>query len=199
MKLMKEHLVWEWAERIGLEHLQLTISPDGIKAEGLVVADLGGTALRFRHSVFLEPDWRMRQLLVFVVDGSGQKSITVRKARRGGWDVDGLPRPDLDECSGFDIAGTPFLKTHLIDALGLEEGESREISVAHVDNRRLKVSPVTQRWLRLNSTNPDISEYRCVAMGETSELKVDHRAIVLFSLRRWRLVAGTKPIAPFTS
>ena len=47
---MKQHIIWEWANRAGLEHLQLSnFGAEGIKAEGLIVAETDAGVVHFRY------------------------------------------------------------------------------------------------------------------------------------------------------
>jgi uncharacterized protein len=170
---MKSDIVWEWPQRKGLEHLQLSTTADSTKAEGLIIVDTAPRVIRFRYSISLGPDGRLRQCGIFVPVGATQKSIWLACDQNGRWTVNGKPRSDLEKCIAFDIMDTPFPKTGLVKTLGLEEGGSAHIWVAYVDNRRLLVNPVEQ-------------QYRCRAPDITSNFYLDERLLVQSS-ERWRI------------
>ena len=58
---MHRDIVWEWVDRVGLEHLSLDIAPDGIAADGLVVVALDGRPVRLRYSVRCDAQWVFRE------------------------------------------------------------------------------------------------------------------------------------------
>src|SRR5262245_33528434 len=189
---MKRHsIVWEWPERRGLEHLQLLTSDDGTKAEGLIVVDAASQVIRFRYSLSLDPDGRLRRCGIFVPVGASQDSIWLRRERDGSWTVNGESRSDLEKCSAFDIMDTPFPKTGLIRSLALEEGGAANVWVACIDNRGLRVSPVEQRWERMSADQQGFRRYRCRAQETISDYYVDERSFVQLSPGRWRIRPGS--------
>jgi hypothetical protein len=186
-RMKRDDIVWEWPQRRGLEHLQLLTSADGIKAEGLIVADTAQGVIRFRYSISQGPEGQLRRCGIFVPVGATQNSVWLSFDKDGSWTVDRKPRADLKECIAFDIMDTPFPKTGLVKSLGLEEGEAGHIWVACIDNRRLLVSPVEQQWERIPSDQRDFRHYRCRVLESTSDFYLDERLLVQFSPERWRI------------
>jgi len=180
-------IVWEWPERRGLEHVRLCRSADSIKVEGLIVADSKHGIVRFRYTISLQPDWRLRRCGIFVPVATTQNSIWLSRASDGNWAVNGKPRPDLAHCVAFDIMDTPLPKTPIVASLNLEKDESKRIWVAYIDNRRLHVSPVEQEWKRLPSDEQGLQHYRCSSSANVSEFDVDGDFLVHFCPERWRI------------
>jgi hypothetical protein len=120
---MTQHIIWEWANRSGLEHLQLSsFGTLGVKAQGLIVADTEAGIVHFRYSGYWEENWLFRRCGVFVVKRGSQESLTLSR-RAGQWVVNNTRRPDLDECVGVDIRDTPFTKTPLMYIASLAVGD----------------------------------------------------------------------------
>lgn len=144
MVMTSDSVVWEWPERRGLEHLQLQESPDGTKAEGLVVVDASERVLRFRYSISLGSDGQLRRCGIFVPGGTVGHSIFVSLDQNSKWMVDRKSSSGLEKCVAFDICDSPFPKTLIVRNLALEVGQSKNIWVCHIDNRQLVVTPVQQ-------------------------------------------------------
>jgi len=181
-----DSIVWEWPERRRLEHLQLWTFEEGIKAEGLIVVDSEKGPIRFRYSVVLKLDWQSLGCHVIVPTKSTQKSISLACDEVGGWMVDQKGRADLTDCVAFDLLDSPFPKTGLVKFLQLEAGDSKTIRVAVLDNRRLIVTPVDQRWERLPDHEGE-QRYRCTMDATTSEFRLNEQLLVTFSPARWRI------------
>jgi hypothetical protein len=191
MKLF-ESIVWEWPSRGGLEHLRLWASE--MKAEGLVVAASDVGIIRFRYSMRLQEDGRPKWCGVFVPRTTSQESICLSREPTGTW-IEGVgaeqtPRADLADCVALDIADSPFPKTLLTRALALVEGESKTVAVACIDSRSPKVSPVDQKWERLDPDQTGMARYRCITKHDTSHFVMDEDFFVRFCPGRWRMVSS---------
>ena len=190
MAMGYDSFVWEWAERRGLEHCQLWTSPDGAKAQGLVVVDWKDRVIRLRYSISFLSDWHLRLCHVFSLANNSQRSISLSRDRGSHWIVDGTPRVDLESCVAVDILDTPFPKTMIVRSLRLEEGRSTTVKVAYIDNRRLLIRPIEQEWERLPTLRQNWRRYRCTTMETAMELEVDEQSIVVLCLHQWRLMKG---------
>jgi uncharacterized protein len=95
--------------------------------------------------------------------------------RRGG-----EPVPELDGCIDVDISATPFTNTLPIRRLGLEPGESEELTVTYIRVPELLVGPERQRYGCLEA-KADGGLYRFEALPSefTAELPVDADGLVI--------------------
>jgi len=185
-----QSIVWEWADRRGLEHLQLFISEHAVKAEGVVVADTKDGTINFRHVIAMTAEWVAHRCLVFIPTRPTNNSLKLLHSD-GRWRFNDVERPDLDGCSAVDLLDTPFPKTAVVKNLRLEPGESKGIKVALVDNRRLSVAAVEQEWERLPDREGDQC-YRCATGSAMAEFSFDQDFIVSLCLQRWRRKAGPR-------
>src|SRR5260221_10136011 len=108
---MHRDIVWEWADRPGLEHLSLDVAPDAVTADGIVVVALEGRPVRLRYSVRCDARWGFREASLAVDHDGAQSSLALTRNENGQWRVDGSKRTDLDGCTDIDIMTTPFTNT----------------------------------------------------------------------------------------
>jgi uncharacterized protein len=66
-----------------------------------------------------------------------------------GWELDGLPAPDLENCEDIDLGWTPATNTIPIRRLELEVGETASITAAWVRFPELDVVANEQQYTRL--------------------------------------------------
>ena len=169
-------LFWRRLDLEGLERLELTIGPDGVKARGTVLAlEAGGFSLE--HAWRLDPDWRPVSLTLERWGLRGRTRLTLER-QGAGWRVDGQVRPDLDGTEAPDISATPFCNTLPIQRLATAPGETLTLDVAYVDAAAMTVQRSRQRYLR---QGPDAVRYidLGVATGFEADLRVDAEGLVL--------------------
>jgi len=110
---------------------------------------VGDDTLACCFRVWLDPDWRTREVEVTVVARTGERRL-VLAVSDGRWEVDGRHDQALDGCVDVDVAATPLTNTFPIRRLAsLEVGESRTFSVAWVEVPSLRVRRVDQTYRRL--------------------------------------------------
>src|SRR5215210_4657720 len=129
---VEREVMWAPWEGPGLEHLRLLRSDGGaVVANGLVIGLEAGLPFRIGYEIRCDGRWRVREvragapdlerpILELLSDGGGHWK------RRGG-----EPVPELDGCIDVDISATPFTNTLPIRRLGLEPGESEDLTVAY--------------------------------------------------------------------
>ncbi len=143
------HVIWTPWSAPGLEHLHLTIAPDAVVADSLVIALHEGVPCRARYTVRCDGAWRVRAVEVALLDDS-RPPLALWHDGAGRWSTpDGAPLTALDGCLDIDIAVTPFTNTLPIRRLGLPLGASRDLTMAYVHVPELTVAPDPQRYTRL--------------------------------------------------
>jgi hypothetical protein len=188
---MHRDIVWEWADRPGLEHLSLDIAPDGIAADGLVLVALEGRPVRLRYSVRCDARWGFREASLAVDHVGAQRSLALARDGEGQWHADGGRRVDLDSCTDIDIMTTPFTNTLPIRRLALPPDAATVIRVAYIRIPELSVAAFDQEYTRLDlATPPQRFRYRSIASGFTAELAVDADGVVVDYPGLWRRRCG---------
>ena len=188
---MHRDIVWEWADRPGLEHLSLDIAPDGITADGVVLVALEGRPVRLRYSVRCDARWGFREASLAVDHDGAQSSLALTRNENGQWRVDGTKRTDLDGCTDIDIMTTPFTNTLPIRRLALTPDAATVIRVAYIRIPELSVAAFDQEYTRLDpGLPPRRFRYRSLASGFTAELAVDADGVVIDYPGVWRRRCG---------
>jgi hypothetical protein len=144
-----DSVIWEWSNRRGLEHLQFAFSPEGIKAEALVVLAAEGEIVRFRYSLFARPNGLPQRCVILVRVGPNNDFEQLLFRESAGWTLNGNSISGLENCVTFDISDTPLPKSLIARHLSLDVGQSKDICVADIDNRSLLVTAQQQNWERL--------------------------------------------------
>ncbi len=183
---MREDFVWERAGRSGLEHMQWAPVAPG-KAQSVLVANLDGIALNFRHVWIWDHHWSIKRVFLFVLVRGGQSSIDISITPDGRWTVDGHHRPDLENCLGADVPDSPFPKMMLIRRLNLDEGEAVEVPVATLDVQSLQVTAVRQKWQRLAQRTDGQAEYHCTVDRMSDKYFIDDEGALVLAFGKWRL------------
>ena len=108
---------------------------------------------------------------------SGSETLLLERRRDGSWlDGSGARLADFDGCTDLDLRFTPLTNTLPIRRLGLEVGESAEISAVWVNAPELTLRRVEQRYTRLKE---DVYRYENLSSGYNSEVTVDEDGLVL--------------------
>jgi uncharacterized protein len=177
---IEREVMWVPWEGPGLEHLRLVTNDSGVVASGLVIGLEGGRPFRIGYEVRCDGGWRVREVraaapdserpvLELLADGEG------RWMRRSGESV-----PELEVCIDVDISATPFTNTLPIRRLGLEPGESVELSVAYVRVPELLLGSERQRYSCLEArAEGGLYRFEALPSGFTAELPVDADGLVI--------------------
>jgi hypothetical protein len=188
---MARDIVWEWLDRPGLEHLSIEIGPAAIRAQGLVLVQLGTTPVRVAYAVDLDGSWRFERARLTVERDGGSKVLAIERAADGRWTVDGQARPDLAPCIDIDIMATPFTNSLPIRRLRFEPDRAQTLWMAYIRLPELTVEPAAQDYTRLDAADPPTRfRYRSRATGFTAELEVDDDGLVLEYPGIWRRRSG---------
>ena len=120
---------WRPTEGVGLEHLHLTETGDGILARSAVIGTYDGLAFGARYEMRLARDWTFRSLLLERTDGA---HLDLERDGLGDWRRDGAPLPTLAGCIDIDIAATPFTNTLPIRRATFESGQPQRFHMAWI-------------------------------------------------------------------
>ncbi len=165
----------------GLEHLTLTWSEEGLRADGVVV-NAEEIPFRVRYEVRCDAGWRVREIKVASLV-SGGASVRLLADGQGRWTTpDGEPVPALEGCVDVDISVTPFTNTLPIRRLGLKPAESEEIRVVYIAVPEMSIENVCQRYTCLERYS-DGGLYRYedegLFRGFVADLPVDADGLIL--------------------
>lgn len=141
---------WAWLPDLGsgTERFAGEVTPAGAVLSGTVAAVLKGTAIDARYRVEVDAGWTTRKVAVAIANLG--RSIDLTANGIGRWsDAEGVWIPALDGCIDVDISLTPSTNILPIRRLGLQVGESAEVTVAYLLAPELALRPGRQRYTRL--------------------------------------------------
>src|SRR5215212_1646711 len=177
---VEREVMWTPWEEAGLEHLRLVTSGSGVVANGLVIGLQGGRPFRIGYEIRCDGRWRVREVRAAAPD-SERPVLELLANGEGHWKRrGGEPVPELEECIDLDISATPFTNTLPIRRLGLEPGQSEELTVAYVRVPELLVGPERQRYGCLEAkADGGLYHFEALPSGFTAELPVDAEGLVI--------------------
>ena len=165
-------VMWERWEGHGTERARVAIGPDGVYADSdLLTPENVHAHFRIR----CDAQWRTRHVEVTVLEPE-HRMLRLEADGEGHW----AGRPELDGCIDVDISATPFTNTLPIRRLGLEPGESEELTVTYVRVPELLVGPERQRYGCLEAqADGGLYRFEALPSGFTAELPVDTDGLVI--------------------
>jgi uncharacterized protein len=177
---VEREVMWTPWEGPGLEHLRLVTSEGGVVANGLVIGLEAGRPFRIGYEIRCDERWWVRELRVAAPD-SDLPVLELLTNGEGSWKGrSGEPLPEFDGCIDVDISATPFTNTLPIRRLGLEPGESEELTVTYIRVPELLVGAERQRYSCLEAgANGGLYRFEALPSGFTAELPADSDGLVL--------------------
>lgn len=143
-------VLWTSAELASAEHLTLETHDAGASLSGTTVLVFDSRPAHIRFVLNVDSEWRTTDVNVDVF-GHRRATIDMRVDERG-WTVNGVARSDLVDCVDVDLGWTPATNTLPIRRLGLDVGESAEITAAWLQFPELVVVASRQRYVRMGNT-----------------------------------------------
>ena len=178
---LERSLLWTYLQHPGMEVCGLWRRVDegaraGWALRGAAVFDAGGEPTEARYRVLLDGGWRTRGVHVGVVAGQRKGALRLRVDGQGRW-LDGEHEVvDVRGCVDVDLGLGASTNMLPIRRLGLQVGQSQELTAAWVRFPDLSVQPLRQRYTRLAG---DRYRYESVDSGFAAELEVDDLGLVL--------------------
>jgi uncharacterized protein len=177
---------WRLLTDSGTERAELWREPDGWTLHG-VVKGFADEPIRVEYSVHCSPDWRTRMVSVNELRQESERSFELT-ADGGQWRLDGEPVPEIQGCIDVDLMVSPSTNTLPIRRLGLDVGQSAEISAAWLKFPAIEIVRANQRYTRLADTR-----YRYESATFQADLDVDDLGLVTTYAGIWERDAPVEP------
>jgi hypothetical protein len=175
--------MWQFEDGPGVELLALSAN-ESVSAESTIVRRRDGDEpFAVYYRIECDGDWRVRSLVVELVDGG--RALGLRADGAGGWTTnDGQRLPGLDDAIDLDLSATAFTNTLPVRRLKLSRGQSETIVVAYIDVPELTIERAEQRYTCLES-DADRARYLFESLrddetvGYSAELELDGDGLVI--------------------
>jgi uncharacterized protein len=166
---------WQRHDQAALENFSLQSARGFLFLSGQITSVLANVPCFVTYGVVCAEDWSTREAHVHVTRGGDPSLIRLTRSTTGLWEVDGVPRPDLDGVIDLDIEWTPATNALPLNRVKLEIGESREVDAAWVRVPDLTVERLRQKYTRVRE---DAYRYESGDGSFVAELEVDDARFV---------------------
>lgn len=167
---------WKPIAGVGLEHLELTQTKNGIQANSVVIGSKNQYDYRIHYSIEVDNQNKVRRVLISLL-GYEEKTVSLTADGKGNWfDKDGKILSDLKNCYEIDISATPFTNTLAIRRLNLAKGESADLSVVYISVPDFTIQSVAQRYTCLNQ---DLYKYEGLFRKFEADLPLDEDGLMI--------------------
>jgi uncharacterized protein len=151
-----------------------------------VALPLGDAPCHIDYTVAVDAGGQATEAQATITTPSGVRKIVLRSGAAGGWDLDGVPAPQLERCGDIDLGWTPATNTIPIRRLGLAIGESATITAAWIRFPELDVVANEQHYTRLAN---DRWRYRSGVYDFDLATDPTSRLVVAYGVDLWRATA----------
>ena len=170
-------LFWRRTDIEGFERLTLSVGAESVTASSTVLC-LEDGGFRLDHHWRLDGGWSAQSVTVERWNGRDHRKLTLERVP-GGWEVNGLPRPDLDGADEPDLSVTPFCNTFPIRRTPETPGSTLPLDTAFIDGPAMTVTRSKQRYDRQGPGRVRYVDLG-LSIGFEADLRVDERGLVVF-------------------
>jgi hypothetical protein len=165
---------WQNWEGDATEDATLRESREGIFVES-IIRSRGQDNSTTRYTITGDVSWRVRKVEIEL--SRKEEKLRLESDGLGRWSNESGAVPDLDGAIDIDISVTPFTNTLPIRRLGLDAGQSAEISVVYITVPDLNISLDNQRY---TCVIPDkLYRFESLDSGFVREIETDEYGLVL--------------------
>jgi hypothetical protein len=183
----EKRILWQGLNWPGSEYCSLTELEEGWQLAGTALLVVEGQPARIQYEVRCNLAWRTQMAEVKLELGVMTQTLWLTVDEGGRWRLDDQELAALAGCLDVDLGFSPSTNTLPVRRLGLEVGQSAEVTAAWVRFPSLEIRPLQQRYTRLTE-----NRYRYESGGGTfvAELEVDELGLVMDYQGGWRRLVG---------
>jgi hypothetical protein len=179
-------MLWRRHDGNGLDRVVIERGPEGVRIAGTSLLVVDDAPFEIRYSVMTDADGLTRVVGAHVQGSGNDRRLALTSDGEGTWSVSDEPILDLYGATDIDLGWTPATNTLPILRLGLDVGESAQISAALVLFPEHHVERRTQTYERLDATT-----YRYVSATFEGTLTVDEAGLVSEHSGGWSAIAAS--------
>ena len=177
-------MLWRRHDGTGLDRAVIERGPEGLRISGTSLLVIDDAPFEIRYSVMADADGLTRVVGAHVQGPSNDRRLALTSDGEGTWSVSDEPILDLYGATDIDLGWTPATNTLPIIRLGLDVGETAQITAALVSFPEHHVERRTQTYERV-----DERTYRYASTTFEGTLEVDTDGLVNEHSGGWSAIA----------
>ncbi len=178
-------MLWRRHDGSGLDRAVIDRGPEGIRLSGTSLLVIDDAPFEIRYSVMTDASGATTVVGAHVQGPGNDRRLALTSDGAGTWSVGDEPILDLFGATDVDLGWTPATNTLPILRLGLDVGDSAQITVAMVSFPEHHVERRTQTYERLDETT-----YRYASATFEGTLVVTAEGLVSEHSGGWSAIAS---------
>jgi len=174
---------WRRLDLPGLDEARLSREPESWHLEGHAEFVEDGNRWELGYTVTCGTDWVTTGAVVKRHSGRAAIEANVVRSATGGWTLNGVPVPAVEDCIDVDLAFTPATNLLSLRRLDLAVGQEAEVVSAWLTFPDFALIPLRQRYRR---TSQERYDYSAPDLPFAGILTVDPEGFVLDYAGLWR-------------
>jgi hypothetical protein len=173
-------ILWRRIDRTSYERCTLEDTATGHRLAGTVLLVDEGVPYDIRYTIVTNPQWQPVTVGVNVSGVDNDRTLALSGDANGSWSVGDSPVLELFGATDVDFGFSPGTNTIPIKRLGLDVGETAEITAIRVDFPQRDIEKVTQTYERLAERR-----YRYRAGEYSADLTLNEHGLVIAYPAGW--------------
>ena len=173
---MQHNILWTGIEYYSLENCLVQSSPSGVKIQSTIIGLYEDEIYHAEYTLHTNSQWLTTMASIVCRHADVIQTLQLHRNPDGNWQLNGNEIPALNDCMDIDIPITPFTNSLPINRLGLNMGETKEISVVYLDLLAESMRPVRQQYSRKSEF---IYHYENVPNDFEADVEVDDHGFVI--------------------
>jgi uncharacterized protein len=196
----RHELLWQRLDGPGLDHCQTHINDYGASLYGSIIMTVANEPATLTYGIECDHNWHTNDLFLSATrastpnvrrlhlssEGDGRWSQVIRSPTQ----IAKRPLRQFEGLFDVDLAFSPVTNALPIQRLGLNIGESAEVTAIWIEPEAFALSSLQQRYTRLGQST---YRYESLTHDFTVELDVDNFGLVRSYPGLWQRIADGRP------
>jgi uncharacterized protein len=173
---MQTNILWTGREYYSLENCVISKTENGWEIASTIIGHYQEKIYRVDYLIRTNQHWQTLFFDVKCRHNNNIQNVSFESDGSGNWFSKEKSLPEFKECFDIDIPLTPFTNTLPINRLKLRDREEKEIRVIYIDLLQNRVSPVSQKYIRLSALK---YHYENIPNDFEADIEVDAKGYVV--------------------
>ena len=172
-------ILWRRIDRTSYERCTLDSIPTGHRLAGTVLLVEEAVPVEIRYTIVSDAEWNPITVGINV-QGQDDRTLALSGDGAGTWSVGDAPVLELFGATDVDLGFTPATNTLPIKRLGLDVGESADLTAIRIDFPQREIEKVPQTYERLAERR-----YRYRSGDYSADLTLNEHGLVIAYPAGW--------------